>query len=297
MATCSLMLLTTTQARGIDNADEVSQLQNVKSRTVELLAGATGAGPRRTQALASLDDRVQQILAEPAERLEWPDPAQEQEFNQRLNRFLGQVRTLAEGWASAGSRYHGNPRVLDRALAGLDNALEHYTAETPRPGNWYYWLIPIPDKLGAIGLLLEAELPPELRSRLEASLTFALRDMRLSGVNAAWEARNHAYLALLQGDVEHCAAPPNTSSPLCATAPMGVSERITVTCSMATFHMPCRRLRLRFRRDGGPTSTPSRRSGDRHHACGLHRTPRGRTITRRLRVTPRRQEGPPHPRL
>lgn len=34
MATCSLMLLTTTQARGIDNADEVSQLQNVKSRTV-----------------------------------------------------------------------------------------------------------------------------------------------------------------------------------------------------------------------------------------------------------------------
>ncbi|HCL27197.1 MAG TPA: hypothetical protein DIC52_02020 [Candidatus Latescibacteria bacterium] len=40
-----------------------------------------------------------------------------------------------------------------------------------------------------------------------------------------------------------------------------------------------------------------RRSGDRHHACGLHRTPRGRTITRRLRVTPRRQEGPPHPRL
>ncbi len=61
-------------------------------------------------------------------------------------------------------------------------------------------MIPIPDKLGAIGLMLGEDLPAALRAKLEASLTHQLKGMNLSGANAAWEARNHAYFALLQGD-------------------------------------------------------------------------------------------------
>ena len=173
-------------------------LRRVKQKTLDLLSGGSGSGVHRIRAQAALDDRIEEILSKDRQPLSWEDP-EEDLFNQRLNRFLAHSRTLAEGWASDG-RYSHDERVLNRALADLDNALEHYHAKSPRPGAWYYWLIPIPDKLGAIGLLLEEALPADLRTRLEASLTHQLQEMRLSGANAAWEARNHAYLALLQQD-------------------------------------------------------------------------------------------------
>lgn len=179
-----------------------SDLDIVKARTVELLAGGAGNGPRRTRALASLDERVEALLAKPVVVLTWPAVEDEATLNQHINSQLGSVLSLAEGWASPGGRFVDDPQVLARALASLDNILTLYNADTPRPGNWYYWLIAIPDKLGAIGLLLEPGLPPPLRTRLEASLVFQLRGMNLSGANAAWEARNHAYLALLQQDPE-----------------------------------------------------------------------------------------------
>ena len=53
--------------------------------------------------------------------------------NLRLDRHLAKVRTLAEGWASAG-RYHGDEGVLNRATIDLANTLDHYHADSPRPG-------------------------------------------------------------------------------------------------------------------------------------------------------------------
>jgi hyaluronate lyase len=200
MACCSVLLTSPSAAQDTRDADAMSDLQIIKARTVELLAGGTGSGSYRTQALTARDERVERILTAPFQRLAWPEPEGEQDFNQHLDRLLGQTRALAEGWASDGSRHHGDERLLRRALEGLDNVLEHYNADTPRPGNWYYWLIAIPDKLGAIGLLLGEQLPAPLRELLEVSLTHQLRTMELSGANAAWEARNHAYLALLQED-------------------------------------------------------------------------------------------------
>ena len=176
----------------------MDDLQIVRQRTAELLAGGSGEGAYRTRSQQVLDERAQKILATPMQQLTWTD-SQDTQFNQRLDRFLARTRSLTEGWASKG-RYAGDTQVLTRILAEIDHALDHYNAETPRPGNWYYWVIPIPDKLGAIGLLLGDNLPTALRAKLEASLTHQLKGMNLSGANAAWEARNHAYFALLQGD-------------------------------------------------------------------------------------------------
>lgn len=175
------------------------ELQIVTARTAELLAGGRGEGPLRQAATLELTRRTRELMAQTFERLEWADP-KEAHFNERLNRYLGDVRVLAEAWARPGGALYRDPQVLERALSGLSSGLDHFGADTPRPGNWYYWLIPIPDKLGAIGLLLGGDLPPDLRRRLVESLDHALRDMVLSGANAAWEARNHSYLALLQSD-------------------------------------------------------------------------------------------------
>lgn len=200
------LLLYAGTAQAQESDDGMRSLQAdllvVKARTVALLAGASSAGPRTRRAVEALDDRIHSLLQLPAVQLQWPDADGEAAFNQVIHRQLGGVQSLAEGWANAGSHYAGDDQVLSRALASLDNILTLYNADTPRPGNWYYWLIAIPDRLGAIGLLLEPGLPEPLRARLEAALSHQLRTMELTGANAAWEARNHAYLALLQQDPE-----------------------------------------------------------------------------------------------
>ena len=177
-------------------------LQTVTTRAVALLSGGRGDGPLHREATAELTRRARELMGQPFERFEWSDP-EEERVNERLNRYLSGIRTLAEAWARPGGPHWGDAEVLSRVLAGLDCALEHFAPHTPRPGNWYYWLIQIPDKLGAIGLLLGDELPPALQRRLVESLEHELGDMVLSGANAAWEARNHSYLALLQGDGQH----------------------------------------------------------------------------------------------
>ena len=84
---------------------EATDLQTVKERTVDLLSGGRGDGAHRSRAQAHLDDRVQRIVEADREPLIWEDPAEG--GNLRLDRHLAKVRTLAEGWASAG-RYHGD---------------------------------------------------------------------------------------------------------------------------------------------------------------------------------------------
>jgi hyaluronate lyase len=182
-----------------DNAT-VAGLEGVKSRTVALLAGGEGDGPHRRRALADLDGHVDAILQQPESPVTWPAAEGEATVNQEIHRHLAGVQRLATAWAAPGSRHEGSPAVLKRALRGLDNAVSLVAPGTPRPGNWYYWVIAIPERLGVVGLLLEPALPEGLRRRLEEALTAQLREMTLTGANGAWEARNHAYLALLAGD-------------------------------------------------------------------------------------------------
>ena len=71
-----------------------------------------------------------------------------------------------------------------------------------RPGNWYPWLIQLPTNLGAAGILMQTYLSPNLIGRLRITLRNELTErLVLTGTNAAWEARTHIYLALLDNDI------------------------------------------------------------------------------------------------
>ncbi len=114
--------------------DAMDDLQSVRQRTAQLLAGGSGDGAYKTRSQAVLDERVEEILTTPMQPLVWSDP-QDTQFNQRLDRFLAKTRALTQGWAGQG-RYAGDEQVLTRILAEVDHALDNYNAQTPRPGNW-----------------------------------------------------------------------------------------------------------------------------------------------------------------
>src|SRR5690606_26774511 len=56
--------------------------------------------------------------------------------------------------------------------------------------------------LGVMALLLEDVLPPDMLKRVIDQISARLEKMVLTGANAAWEARNHVYLALLTHDMD-----------------------------------------------------------------------------------------------
>ncbi|MEX0885893.1 MAG: polysaccharide lyase family 8 super-sandwich domain-containing protein [Phycisphaeraceae bacterium] len=179
----------------------------VKQRVVTLLRGGEPAAgdpagdSRYVRSVRVADARRDQFMDDEPMRIVWDDP-DDREAPERINHFAGRLRTLAEGYRTPTSRLHGSDAVRERIFAGLEHLLEHFNPDTSRPGNWHPWLISIPSNVGAIALLMEDELPADLRQALETSLTHELQEMVLDGANAASEARNHMYLALLQGDAE-----------------------------------------------------------------------------------------------
>lgn len=200
-----LVFGTSGASANMESADEmtpeIKELLAVKERVLEFLVGSEAGGDLWLKAVKRGDDRTAEMMEAPFTPLVWENPDDDQ-FGELLADYCQDIRQLAESFANPASAYHHSQKVLARIEESLANALEHFNAETPRPGNWYHWLLRTPEYLGAIGLLLEKDLPNELRQRLLASLRHELDALLLDGSNAAVESTNHLYLALMEKDVD-----------------------------------------------------------------------------------------------
>lgn len=182
--------------------DSSTALIQVKERTMQYMLGGSGDGRYRQTAVRLNDDWMKTVLEKDFQPLVWEDSLA-LTMNLRLNSLASDLRRMAIVYQSKGSSYEKSPELKQRIERGLENILEYFNPESPRPGNWYQWLISLPNNLGATGLLMESSLPRDLSDRLRTSLRHQLSSrMVLTGTNAAWEARNHIYLALLDGDTD-----------------------------------------------------------------------------------------------
>lgn len=183
-------------------ADSLSSLMQVKGRAIQYMLGGSSEGHYRQTAVRQNDEWLEDVLRQDFEPLVWSDSLALR-MNVRLNFLASDLRRMAIVYRSVGSRYEKSPELKQRIEAGLENILEYFSPESPRPGNWYQWLISLPHNLGATGLLMESALPTDLMGRLRTSLRHQLsNEMVLTGTNAAWEGRNHIYLALLDDDLD-----------------------------------------------------------------------------------------------
>lgn len=176
-------------------------LQTVHSRTITLLLGGGGGGEQQRRLIQSNHDWCEEQLKQPFQPVAWEDKSG-QDIGNRLAERAAILSRLAIVYRSDKSGLNKSPELRRRIEQTLANILEHFNPKTPRPGNWYHWQIPLPNHLGATALLMDTDLSPALSARVVEAMRFQLRDMNLEGVNAAWEARNNMYLALLEKDKE-----------------------------------------------------------------------------------------------
>lgn len=175
-------------------------LKIVKERVISYILGGSGSGTYREKAIQENDRRVEAILKK-RQSITW-DTSEALRMNNRLNNLAVDLKLLSIAFRSKGSRYQLSNDVKKYITGGMNDILNYWNPSTPRPGNWHPWLIELPTNLGAAGLLMEPYLSPELLERLRITLRDELTErLVLTGTNAAWEARTHIYLALLDNDI------------------------------------------------------------------------------------------------
>lgn len=199
---CALGTLDASAQSQIPARDSLKPISRVKVRALQYLLGGTGDGTYRQTAVRTNDNWVDNVLKEEFEPLVWQDSLA-MTMNVRLNLLAADLRRMAIVFQSSGSRHEQSRELKQRIEVGLENILMYFKPGSPRPGNWYPWLINLPNNLGATGLLMESSLSEDLLDRLRNALRDQLSGkMVLTGTNAAWEARNHIYLALLDKDTD-----------------------------------------------------------------------------------------------
>lgn len=182
------------------HSNPIPSFKVAKERVISYLLGASGSGTYRRNAVQENDRRVEAILRkrQPVIR----DTNEALRMNNQLNNLAVELKLLSIAFRSQGSRYQLSREVKKYISAGMDDILHYWNPSTPRPGNWHPWLIELPTNLGAAAILMESYLPPELLNRLRITLRDELTErLVLTGTNAAWEARTHIYLALLDNDI------------------------------------------------------------------------------------------------
>lgn len=186
------------EANGKNTRPLEQGLQAIKSNAVALLQGGATLGAHRMNVVKTEDAWCESYLDEAYQPIEVSPSPEETTVRSALR--AADLKRLAQIYTDTNSRYYKDGQVLARVRTALDGVLDMYQTPAAKAGNWYYWLIGIPGSLGAVGLLLENDLPPPQMERLIQTLDARLGKMVLTGANASWEARNHIYLALLTGN-------------------------------------------------------------------------------------------------
>ncbi len=182
---------------------DLAALHIVKTRTVEWLRGGETAGERRLAASQALSEQAAKLIEGPYQPIQVEDDPPLTTINTQVR--ANELRMLAHAYADVHGKYHRNPQVLKRIIEATEDVLGMYHTRAGKEGNWYVWMIAAPNDLGAVALMLEDVLPQDLHKRIISTIASRLDEMVLGGANASWEARNHAYLAMLTEDCDRLA--------------------------------------------------------------------------------------------
>lgn len=183
---------------------ETLGLAEVRGRLVELYSGRAGGelGERGKAAMADLQQQVRKLMARVPITPD-PDPADADNLGYEVSRLIGNLLVMAQAYVAADSELKGSPELLAKIESELRRSLQWIAPGKPRPGNWYPWRISTPQDLGPLLVLLRDKIDAKLLKECRDALAGLMEELSLNGANGVWEARNHVYLALLDGDERH----------------------------------------------------------------------------------------------
>lgn len=178
----------------------------VRSRLAALYSGeaAHQTGKFYAAAMTDLNQRVGVLINDPAA---WPDMdnAKPELRGVEVAKHYVNILTMAQAYRARGSANRESDTLKNRIEAEMKKGLRWTAPGTARPGNWYQWLISIPQALGPALIRLEGKIDQALFDQNLKAMVDLTKEPGLSGANAVWEGRNHFYLGLLQHDKKRVA--------------------------------------------------------------------------------------------
>ena len=201
-AVVAMAIITPPAAGEAQRADPVNlplaDIGKMRGRVIDLYTGRAirGGGPRHKAAADSLTQRAANLLAEPPRRLK-PDAPR---LNDDVARLYMYTLTMARAYVAPGTRLTGSEDLKKRIEADLREGLKWIRPGAERPGNWYPWIISIPQRLGPTLIMLDGKIAPELHAESVEAMADLMGEPLLNGANAVWDARNRLYLGLLKRD-------------------------------------------------------------------------------------------------
>jgi len=163
------------------NPSEQSALEVIRQRLRYLLTG-TGA-PAAAQAnsagiVAALDASIDVALA----RQTWQPghPEHGNVYGQPITHgqftfavpYWRPLEKMVRMWGCPFSRHYHNPVVLEHLIAGLRFGERHTRPDQPRDGSWFSWDIWFPQVYCVLLILLEDQLPADLRTLMLEDLAY-----------------------------------------------------------------------------------------------------------------------------
>lgn len=201
-AVVAMAIITPPAAGEAQRADPVNlpfaDIDKMRGRVVDLYTGraVTGSGPRHKAATESLAQRAANLLAGPPRRLKPGAPR----LNDDVARLYMYVLTMARAYVAPGTRLTGSEDLKKRIEADLREGLKWIRPGAERPGNWYPWIISIPQRLGPTLIMLDGKIDRKLHAESVEAMADLMGEPLLNGANAVWDARNRLHLGLLKRD-------------------------------------------------------------------------------------------------
>jgi len=134
------------------------------------VAGALSALRREAQSLLDRMDQAPDSKALWADAADWNNPWQTA-ASATVTTNYRRLAVMARAWATPGTSLHGDARLRDGVLYGLDWLdRHHYNAQQIYYGNWWDWQIGSPIQLLNTLVLMGDAVPPELLARCLAAI-------------------------------------------------------------------------------------------------------------------------------
>jgi regulation of enolase protein 1 (concanavalin A-like superfamily) len=149
-------------------AAETDEFDNLREKYKIRLTGFDPANPYNPDDqyiklnIQSIDENVKKNWSAMNSVYTWDDIMKTSSTNaDNLNSIIGRLKRMALGWATFGSEYYNNEKLLNDTIAGLEWFYNNRCNEnTEWYYNWWYWEVGIPTDLNDTVILLYDKLTP-----------------------------------------------------------------------------------------------------------------------------------------
>ena len=150
----------------------------------------------RQKTIETLEQTVDQywplLLTNPTQQLFKEYNARDSEGMVPVYLSLGRIKNFAIAYKQEHNKYYQNEELLTDILDAIRFVIdEKYSTDITRYGNWYEWMISVPRELADLLILLDKDMPEDMKEKIQTEILFWTGGERYYEV---WSGGNRTYV-------------------------------------------------------------------------------------------------------